>query len=687
LKQFLQSLKDGSSAVVEVPAPIASGASVVVQSRASLLSSGTERMLVDFGRSNLLGKAIKYPDRVREVVAKVRSQGLLPTYRAIRDKLSWPMPLGYCHVGVVLDPGPKSEFFKGERVVSNSFHAEIVMPPSWLCAKIPDSVTDADATFTPLAAIALNGIKMLGASCGEKVAVVGLGLIGQIAVRILLARGCQVLGLDPDAARRSMAERAGAYVPKEEMDPVRAAMSWTSGDGAAGVLITASSSSHAIVSQAVRSCRRRGRVVLVGVVGLNLNRADFYANEATFQVSQSYGDKTHAGPGSVRENFSEVLQLMSDGSLKVEDLVTHRYDFMNAKRAYDQLSNPAALGILLHYGSNPSPDTAVRLCSSAPGTRKLAIIGAGNYSTRTLLPALREVKSNLQLKIVVSHQGYQAYLAAERFGAEVASTSESDALCDPDVAGVIIATRHDNHARLAIEAISHGKYVWVEKPLALKLDELTLIEEAAAKGLLMVGFNRRFAPAATILREATAHMSGSRSFSAVINAGLLERTHWALDPVKGGGRIVGEACHFVDLARYLVGEPILSVSCTRRDVDGQDGGCFVLTFPNGSIGTIDYRTDMPEYAPKETVNLSSKDWCASIENWTNLTTRGLGGVGWSSKLKGSQKGQLQALEVYLKSIEEGSMPVSLAETIEVSKVAIVLQNLRAGETVEISKKI
>jgi predicted dehydrogenase/NADPH:quinone reductase-like Zn-dependent oxidoreductase len=667
--------------VVEVPSPKAASGGVLVQATASLLSPGTERMLVDFGRSNLLVKALKYPERVRDVISKARSQGLIPTYRAVRDKLSWPMPLGYCHVGVIVDPGSSGEFARGDRVVSNSHHAEVVLPPGRLCAKIPDSVSDADATFTPLAAIALNGINLLGVSSGDKVVVVGLGLIGQLAVRILLARGCKVLGLDPDAARRGMAERAGAYVPKEGVDPVRAAMSWTSGEGVAGVLITASSPSHAIVSQAARSCRRRGRVVLVGVVGLNLIRADFYANEATFQVSQSYGDKTHAGPSSVRDNFTEVLQLMAEGRLKVEDLVTHRFDFDSAPRAYEQLSNPAALGILLRYGTKPSLETSVSLCTEKEGSGQLALLGAGNYATRTLLPALKEVQAGIPLRVVVSRQGHQAFLAAERFGAARASTNEDDAFDDPAVAGVIIITRHDEHARLTIRALTKGKFPWVEKPLALTLEELAQIEAAAPQGRLMVGFNRRFAPAATKLRAATVDKKGPRRFAAVINAGALDRGHWALDPAKGGGRIVGEACHFVDLARFLVGSPILSVRCTRRDLDGQDGGCFVLEFADGSTGIIDYRTDLPDHMPKEDIEFSGQGWSSCILNWTRLTSEGLG-VSWRSWFVGPQKGQREALKAYLSSLTASSTPspIPLPELLEVSRAAILMQGLSEGES-------
>jgi predicted dehydrogenase/NADPH:quinone reductase-like Zn-dependent oxidoreductase len=677
--QLLQHLDNGRTSLLEVPASSCRQGVLVVAARASLVSAGTERMLVDFGKAGLLGKVLAQPEKARQAWDKVCSQGLLPTLSAIRSKLSWPIPLGYCHVGTVVQPG--GEFQIGDRVVSNSNHAEVVTPSSRMCARVPSEVDDEQAAFAPLAAIALNGIGLLRTSPGDQVAVVGLGLIGQLAVRILIAKGCKVMGLDPDPARLVMAERCGAYVPKEGADPVRAALSWTQGQGVAGVLITASSQSNEIVSQAARSCQWRGRVVLVGVVGLRLNRADFYANEATFQVSQSYGERSHEGPGSAKANFTEVLALMASGQLKVGDLITHRFDFGQAASAYEQLANPASLGIILRYPGNPSPETSIRLKPAASKAGTLAVIGAGNYATRTLLPALTRLQDAPAIKVIASNQGYQAYLAAERFGAEMATTDVSLALKDSDIGGVIVTTRHDQHASLAQAALEAGKYPWVEKPLALTEVGLTSIAAAAEGRKLMVGFNRRFAPAATKLKAATENRPGPRRFSAVINAGVLEKGHWTLDRAKGGGRIVGEACHFVDLARFLVGSPIRTLRCTRRDLDGQDGGCFVLEFVDGSSAIIDYRTDLPDSLPKEDIEFSGQGWSSRILNWTRLTSDGLG-VSWRSWFVGPQKGQREALHAYLSSLASPSLPapIPLPELLEVSRAAILMQGLAEGET-------
>jgi predicted dehydrogenase/D-arabinose 1-dehydrogenase-like Zn-dependent alcohol dehydrogenase len=677
--QLLQHLGNGRASLIEVPSSFKREGVLIIHARASLVSAGTERMLVDFGKAGLIGKVLAQPEKARQAWGKVCSQGLLPTLGAIRSKLSWPIPLGYCHVGKIVHPS--GEFQVGDRVVSNSNHAEVVTPNIHLCARVPDEVDDEQATFTPLAAIALNGIDLLRPSPGEQVVVVGLGLIGQLAVRILIAKGCKVMGLDPDPIRRAMAERCGAYVPNEGSDPVRSALLWTQGQGAAGVLITASSPSHVIVSQAARSCRWRGRVVLVGVVGLRLNRADFYANEATFQVSQSYGERTHEGPGSAKANFTEVLTLMASGHLKVGDLITHRFDFAQAPSAYEQLANPASLGIVLRYPGNPASETGIRLkpAASTPGT--LAVIGAGNYATRTLLPALARLQDAPAVKVIASNQGYQGYLAAERFGAEMATTDISLALNNPDVAGVIVTTRHDEHASLAQAALAAGKYPWIEKPLALKETELAAIAASAEGRKLMVGFNRRFAPAATKLKVATESRPGPKRFSAVINAGVLEKGHWTLDCTKGGGRIVGEACHFVDLARFLVGSPIRTLRCTRRDHDGQDGGCFVLDFVDGSSAIIDYRTDLPDSLPKEDIEFSGQGWSSRILNWTRLTSEGLG-VSWRSWFVGPQKGQREALKAYLSSLTASSTPspIPLPELLEVSRAAILMQGLSEGES-------
>jgi predicted dehydrogenase len=682
--QLLQNLRDGRTLLENVPAPGPGAGSLLIQTTCSLVSAGTERMLVNFGRAGWLGKIRQQPEKVRAVLAKVRAEGPLATWSAVRSKLNQPIPLGYCQVGRVIDTGGIDWVRVGERVLSNGPHAQIVSVSQGMCARIPDAVDDESAAFTPLASVALQGINLMEAKAGDKVLVMGLGLIGQLAVRILQAVGCEVMGFDPSAERRKLAERFGARLAASGADPVTAALSWSNGQGVRGVLITASTSSHELVSQAARSCASRGKVVLIGVVGLQLNRADFYSREVMFQVSCSYGSRDPRSPHSAQRNFRQVLECMAAGRLPVADLITHRSPFAAAPAAYAALNDPQALGIVLVYGNAPPETLLARTVELHPApAAALAVIGAGNFTARTLLPALSQQRPPAALATIVSERGLSAAQAARSFAAARATTDAGMVLADAAVTTVFITTRHDTHAAQACAALAAGKHVWVEKPLALSLADLEAIT-AAAKGsgrMLMVGFNRRFAPLAVRLRQALAQRTGPLRLEVQVNAGRLEREHWALDPRTGGGRIVGEGCHFIDLLRYLAGAPIRGAHCLRRDADGQDGGCFELEFGDGSKGTIDYRTDLPAYVPKEIITVSGAGFTAQIHNWTRVTASGLPGAstatGWWSE---PRKGHREAIHAFLDAIRKGgAAPIPLPEVLEVSRWAVRLQALDAGQ--------
>lgn len=673
--QLLQHLGNGTTSLLEVPAPGPRRDAILVESRVSVVSAGTERMLVEFGRSSLFGKVRQQPERVREVWAKLQANGLGPTLEAIRSKLSQSIPLGYCNVGVVRHSG-SPDFAQGDRIVSNGPHAEVISVSPVLAARIPAAVDDTSAGFVPLAAVALQGINLLSLKHGDKVVVTGLGLIGQLAVRILIARGHEVMGLDPSAERRAMAAKHGAFVSESD-DPVYTVLAWTGGRGVAGVLITASTSSSTLISQAARSCAKRGRVVLVGVVGLDLKRSDFYQNEVSFQVSCSYGERDHIGPGSVRANFTEVLGYMASGSLKIGDLVTQRFKFGMATAAYDRLTRDhSALGLVLDYAGNTSLATELPARLSLSASSVFTLVGAGNYAVRTLLPKLASMGARPAL--IISNQGYQAILASQLFGPSATSTVESSAFTRTAPPILFVCTRHDSHAHHVVSALRADKSVWVEKPLAIKIEDLHEVEKVATKsdGMLMVGFNRRFAPAASKIREALASRPEPKIINITINAGRLEPDHWALNPELGGGRIVGEACHFVDLSRSLIGYPVSSIKCHRRDTDGQDGGCFELTFSDGSTSTIDYRTDLPPELPKEKIVISGKSWSATIHNWTRLDSVGLDiSLGWCWS-RAPDKGHLQALHEFIKASQgKAPPPIPLDQLLEVSKVSIWMQQL------------
>lgn len=688
--QLLQHLGDGRTILSKVPAPGPRQGALLIRTTRSLISAGTERMLVDFGKAGWIGKARQQPEKVRAVLNKVRANGLIETVRAVRAKLGQPIPLGYCQIGEVIDASGAGWIAAGDRAISNGPHAEVVSVQQDLCAKVPLGVTDESATFTPLCAIALQGINLLAVSPGDKVVVTGLGLIGQLAVRILRTSGCEVLGVDPSPERCALAEKSGARTA--EGDPVTAALSWTNGQGVAGVLITASTSANEVVNQAARSCRRRGKVVLVGVVGLQLNRADFYRNEVSFQVSCSYGARDARQASSAQSNFNQVLAWMAGGKLPVEDLITHRFQFRAAPEAYARLADRSALGITMAY-SGCDLDVVgrtVKLTGDDPGSSgpRVALIGAGNFAVRTLLPALVQLSPRPVLVAVASTQGAAAQLAAKSTGAGFATTDNQVIFGDHSVEAVFVTTRHNAHASQCVEALQAGKHVWMEKPLCLTSAELTSIEQTMSQvrplssshrtPILMVGFNRRFSPMAVALRKALIPKSGARRITITVNAGRLDPDHWTLDAGVGGGRIVGEACHFVDLARFLAGAAIQEVRCVRRDTDGQDGGAFEMMLSGGHSALIDYRTDLPAHVPKEVISVNGDAYSAQIHNWARLTSSGLGGlsIGWHWS-RAPRKGHPEALAAFMKAVQGGGVPIAPEEILEVSRWSIAMQAMRA----------
>ena len=668
MRQLVQHLGSGRTELLAAPAPGPRRGRLLIRATRSLVSLGTERMLVEFGRGNWLSKARQQPEKFRAVLGKVRSDGLFATLAAVRSKLAQPIPLGYCHVGSVLDAGGVPGFATGDRVVSNSPHAEVISADPAFAARIPVGVSEAQATFVPLAAIALQGIRLIGAQRGDTVIVMGLGLIGQLAVRLLRAQGITVIGIDPDVSKSADAVKAGATIGSPSLPT-----------GAAGVLITASTASDEPVNQAARLCRRRGRVVLVGVTGLRLNRADFYQNEVSFQVSRSYGSADPSDPSSARANFDEVLALMASGALDVTSLLTSSHPFASAPEIYDDLRRPGSYGHLIEY-SVPNEALGLTLPGVDWDSRTnggIGIIGCGNFAARVLVPALRSLGA--APSAFASANGLSAQLLA---GNSAMATTDTAALLDhPGVASVFVATRHDQHGEIARAALLAGKHAWVEKPLALTESDLdaTMAVARTSSSRLAVGFNRRFAPLALRLRAALAAKAGARRFVIDVNAGRLPSGHWALDPKQGGGRIVGEACHFVDLLRFLSGSAIVFATAKSRDFDGQDGGCFELSFANGDIATLNYRTDLPAHLPKERIRVEGQGWSAEIDNWNTLRSVNLPGASaFPSWLGGPSrgKGHTEALTAFLSAVRSGnSAPVPLDEIEEVSRWSIRMQGM------------
>jgi predicted dehydrogenase/threonine dehydrogenase-like Zn-dependent dehydrogenase len=662
-------------------------------------------MLIDFGKASPIEKARQQPDKVRMVFDKIKTDGLLPTIDAVRGKLEQPLLPGYCNVGEVLEVGKGVDGFTvGDRVASNGKHAEVVSVPANLCAKIPNVVSNDEAAFTVVGAIALQGIRLAKPTLGEVVVVTGLGLIGQLAVQLLRANGCRVLGIDFDANKLAIAKSFGAEVVNlgAGEDPVQAAELFSRGRGVDAVLITAATRSSEPMHQAALMCRKRGRIVLVGVTGLELSRDDFFQKELTFQVSASYGpgrydpnyeEKGQDYPvGFVRwteqRNFEAVLDMLADGRLDVMPLISHRFNLEQVASAYEVVGgSKSSMGVMLNYRTRTEkPDEIVReqtVSLAAPvlqGSSKpfpiLAFIGSGNYATAVLIPAFK--KAGAYLGSIASSSGVSGVHAGKKYGFAEATTDTIKLFDDQDINALVISTRHDSHAALVLQALRAGKNVFVEKPLCLTLAELDEIEReyAALKVIntespvLMVGFNRRFAPQVQKIKSLLLAVDGPKSFVITVNAGAIPIDHWTQDLEIGGGRIIGEACHFIDLLRFLSGSRIKSWQHVIMDSITKDTVSLQLQFMDGSIGTIHYFANGSKIFPKERLEVFVGGRILQLDNFRKLT-----GYGWPGfkkmNLWRQDKGQKNCAKAFLNAITHGSTsPIPTEEILEVSRVSI-----------------
>lgn len=704
MKQILQNLSTGQTELVEAPMPQARKGSLLINTAVSLISTGTERMLVDFGKAGLIAKARSQPAKVRQVMDKVATDGLMTTIDAVRSKLAEPIPLGYCNVGVVHVSGVP-EFRAGDRVVSNGAHADVVSVPRNLCAKIPDSVSDDAASFTVVASIGLQGIRLAQPTLGEAFVVIGVGLIGLLTVQMLRAQGCRVLAIDYDTAKLHLARSFGAEICSlgAGEDAVATGIAFSRGEGVDGVIVTASTKSSDPIINAARMSRQRGRIVLVGVTGLELNRADFYEKELSFQVSCSYGpgryDPAYEDQGqdyplgfvrwTEQRNFEAVLDMLASGALDVTPLINHRVPFDEAPRAYQLLSaDKAALGILLTYRHEAGPRhlrsvTLAEAPVQAAGKAMVGFIGAGNYASRMLIPAFKATGAGLHS--IASAGGTNAVVHGKRTGFSQATSDTDGMIANPEINTVVIVTRHNSHARFTAQALRAGKHVFVEKPLALTYEELDEVKAAYGEGgaHLMVGFNRRFAPQMQTMKRLLGAVKAPKSFVMVMNAGALPADHWTQDPVVGGGRIIGEACHYIDLMRFLAGAPITTVQARRMgDTDAEvvteDKAAITLGFKDGSFGTIFYLANGGASFAKERVEVFAAGRTLQLDNFLKL--RGFNWPGFKKQnLMRQDKGQAACAAAFVKAVEAGgSAPIPAEELFEVAKVTIdVAEVLRA----------
>ncbi len=706
MKQVLQDLKTGEIQLVEIPTPLVQDGSVLIESEASLISKGTEKMLLEFGKSGWINKARQQPDKVKQVLDKIKTDGLMSTYQSVMTKLDNPLPLGYCNAGIVKGIGNGISGFEiGDRVISNGYHSEFTLVPQNLCAKIPENVSFEEASFTVLGSIALQGVRLLNPEIGETIVVSGLGLVGLLTIQLLKANGCNVVGIDLDEDKVGLAEKFGAETINlaRGEDSIEKTKYLTNNNGVDGVIITASSKSNDIVHHAAQMCRKRGRIILVGVVGLELSRSDFYEKELTFQVSCSYGPgryddeyelKGNDYPiGFVRwteqRNFKAILELLKSNKLNVKPLISHQYKIADAIKAYEKvLNDQSALGIILKYSKKDKIDSnSVKLkdpngITASTQKVQIGLIGAGNFVSSTLLPNL--AKTDASLHTIVSVNGLSATHLGKKYSFMTSETDPLSVINSPETNAIIVATQHNSHADFVIACINANKPVFVEKPLAINPKQLSKIEQAIVSmknPFIMVGFNRRFSPHIVKMKQMLQSVSSEKSFIYTVNAGAIPNDHWVHDSERGGGRIIGEVCHFIDLVRYLADSDIVDkqtiVTGVRKKPDfNSDNVTINLKFRNGSKAIIQYLSTGHKSYPKERLEVFGGGKILQLENF-----RILKGYGWSGFSKNrtirQNKGHRQCIVEFINAVRNGhTSPIPFSEIAEVTKTSFDILGLK-----------
>jgi len=720
MKQLLQNLRTGETSVEDVPIPTPKPGTALVQTAASLVSAGTERKLVEFAEKNLVGKARSRPDLVRQVLDKARREGLLTTVDAAFNKLDQPLALGYSSAGTIVAVGAGLQGFKvGDRVACGgggyAVHAEYAIVPKNLLVQLPDNVDFESAAFSTLAAVALHGYRLANLQVGERVGIIGLGLLGLLTLRIALAAGCQVFGVDPDPERVQMAIGAGAAaVTRAQAE--EAAQTFSSGRGLDAVLICAGTASDDPVNLAGAIARDRANVVAIGTVGQNLPHREFFGKELNFVNSRSYGpgryDPAYEEGGQdyplgfVRwtegRNIEAIVDLLANGKLDFTPLITHRFPIEEAPNAYELITGKAVepfLGVLLIY---PTKANSLHSDHELPRTYhasselqksnrvRLGVLGAGNFATAVMLPALKKIE-NVELVGISSGSGLSAAHAAKKFGFQYTAESADQILADPEVNTVAILTRHDLHADQTVAALQAGKHVFVEKPLALNSDQLAVIRDQLLKSddrLLLTGFNRRFAPLAQKMSTFLTNRTEPIVAHYRVNAGYIPLDFWLHDPDIGGGRIIGEGCHFVDFLTFLVGESPTSVVAHGIPDNGvyrEDVVVLTFAYPDGSVGTVSYLSNGDKSFPKERVEVFADGRVAVLDDYRSLEMVHNGRRQTVRSRLRQDKGHQAEWEVFANAIANGGeppIPYDQLDGVTAATFAAVAA-LRSGERVTI----
>jgi predicted dehydrogenase/threonine dehydrogenase-like Zn-dependent dehydrogenase len=702
MKQIIQSFKTGETILEDIPAPQVSAGCILIKTTRSLVSLGTERMLVEFGKSNLVQKARQQPDRVKQVLDKIKTDGLMPTLEAVFNKLGQPLPLGYCNVGKVIAVGENVNGFKiGDRVASNGHHAEYVSIPKNLVVHIPENVSDDEATFTIIGSIGLQGIRLCNPTLGETIAVIGLGLIGLLTAELLIANGCRVIGIDIDQKKIEIAQKKGiiGINPKDGTDAAKMVQELTNGIGADGVIITASAKGDDIISQAARMSRKRGRIILVGVIELNISRAEFYEKELTFQVSCSYGpgryDEDYEQKGrdfplpfvrwTEKRNFEAILEAISSGKLEVKSLITERIPLADYKNIYDNISSKGAIASLLVYPEDSNNSSIIPITSATFKNNNggFGIIGAGNFTAMTMLPSLKKAKA--PLVSIASAKGVSGTSLAQKYSIAKSTTDYRQVIADPDVAMVVITTRHNLHAQMVVESLQNKKHVFVEKPLALNKGELDeIINSYNGSVTLTIGFNRRFSPHMQKMKQLLGN--APMNVVATMNAGNIPPNVWVHDMKVGGGRIIGEACHFIDLIGFLTGSKVHSVCMNamgQYPAENTDNASILLKYENGSTGVINYFSNGSKAYSKERVEAYSQDRTLVMDNYR--VTMGYGFKGFSRLKTKMDKGHNQQFALLTRNLSNGGASlIPFDELVNTTKASFAaIESLKEGRWVDV----
>lgn len=704
--QIIQNLSNGDTVLEEVPAPIVKHGQILIRTTRTLVSLGTERMLVEFGKSNLLQKSRQHPEKVKEVFNKIKTDGLRPTLKAVLNKIGHPIPLGYCNVGIVVQVGKGvHDFAIGDRVASNGPHSEYVCVPKNLAAKIPENVSDDEATFTVIGAIGLQGIRLANPTFGETIVVVGLGLIGLITAQLLKANGCRVIGFDFDSQKVDLARSLGieAVNPGDGIDQVGYVKNATSSTGADAVIITASNKNNEIISQSAKMSRKRGRIILVGVVGLDISRADFYEKELTFQVSCSYGpgryDEDYEQKGkdyplpfvrwTEKRNFEAVLHTIASKSIDVQSLITERVKLDDYQKIYSDISSNKSIASIIEYPEKLDElNRSIQIDSNqfTPGKGTVGIIGAGNFTSAMILPCLK--KTSAKLKYISSAAGLTGTTLAKKYKISASTTDNSLILSDNDVDLVMITTRHNSHARLAVDALNAGKNVFVEKPLALSQEELDMVIDAykSSGKTVTVGFNRRYAPLAIQMKKVLASADSPMNIVATINAGFIPDKIWVHDLEVGGGRIIGEACHFIDLISYLAGSKVKSICMNAMGIhpkENTDNASILLKYENGTNAVINYFANGSKAYSKERIEVFHQERTLVLDNWRSL--KGYGFRNFSSSSSSQDKGHQNQFNQLIDSIQKGGAQIiPMDDIINTTKASFaVIESLKKGAWIDI----